>query len=395
MVMTHGMMSACVAGMTLSVLMGYSSAASAVQLTDDLDLTGAIRMRVDEDSSRDLHEIGLDTIMLGLKYDSGNWIGAARYRLYGMDYPYQYYSHVGGLSFMEYAYVGYRFNPDEQLQVGLNQVPIGLQPYFSSTFYETMGNAIGLEDIWQLGVKYIRDADNWNVQAGYYARPAWPGRGSSTGTTYAIVVTPADTGLAGGSNNVERDLVIARLARRFENDGWVGEAGVTALTSTLWNRDSGRDGRRYVYVLHYAVDKGPWGAQLQFARQQMLPKNPGDDSSVTFGGYDGTYNVASRGNLYTIGLSYLFPEKYVGGWVSDVRVYESYSLYEKSERQFHDSQRFTLGTSFSVKFLSVAVEWLNGRNDPYLGGSSYAQSAAAGGTNSWWGQFYINIGYYF
>jgi hypothetical protein len=48
-----------------------------------------------------------------------------------------------------------------------------------------------------------------------------------------------------------------------------------------------------------------------------------------------------------------------------------------------------------LKKLWIAVEWLNGRNDPYFGGSSYTQSLAAGGTDHWKGQFYMNIGYYF
>jgi hypothetical protein len=48
-----------------------------------------------------------------------------------------------------------------------------------------------------------------------------------------------------------------------------------------------------------------------------------------------------------------------------------------------------------VKALYIAVEWLNGRNDPYIGGSSYTQSLAEGGTDHWENQLYANIGYYF
>ncbi|WP_404547957.1 hypothetical protein [Dyella jejuensis] len=393
--MTHRRLPAYGAGLLFSILFGTSAPVLAVKVSDHLDLGGAVRVRVDEDASRGIHKWGLDTIMLSARYDSDSWIGAARYRFYGKDYPFQYVRRFGEISFAEYAWIGYRFDSSRQLQLGLNQVPFGLQPYYSGTFYETLGNVIGLEDVWELGAKYIQDVGDWNLQAGYYARTAWPGQGTSNGSTYSIVVTPADASVAGGSRNDERGLFVARAVRKLELGNWDGEAGVSAMSSALYNRDTRRYGRRYAYAVHYAGSNGPWGVKLQYARQQMAPRNAGDSRSVSFGGYDGTFNVASRGNFYTGDLSYSIPGKFVGGWITGVKVYGNYSLYDKSQKDFRNSQRFILGTSFSLKALWIAVEWLNGRNDPYLGGSNYAQSAAAGGSNVWRGQFYMNIGYYF
>nr|WP_199045132.1 hypothetical protein [Dyella sp. ASV24] len=369
--------------------------ANAVQVSDNLDLGGAIRVRADEDGSRGIHEIGFDTLMLSAKYDSDSWEGAARYRYYGNHYPFQYMQQFGNLQFMEYAWIGYKFDPGRQLQVGLNKVPFGLQPLYSDTFYETLGNVLGLEDLWELGAKYVQAGERWNFQGGYYARPAPPGHGSSNGTTYSIVPTPADSYVDGGSRNVERDMVMARLARTATLGGWTGEVGASALVSKLYNRDTGQNGHRVAYAVHYAAANGPWSTKLQYTRIQMSPRNPLDNSTVSYGGYDGTFNVASRGNLYIGSLSYAWPGSYLGGWFSGVKTYASYNYYEKSQRSFNDSQRFILGTSFSLKKLWIAVEWQNGRNDPYFGGSSYTQSLAAGGTDHWTGQFYMNIGYYF
>lgn len=378
-----------------AMLMGSAPMAGAVKVTDNLDLGGAVRMRWDDDSSRDIHKFGLDTAMLSAKYASDSWIGAARYRFYGQAYPYQYTAHFGDVNFVEYAWVGYKFDNKKQLQVGLNQVPFGLQPLYSDTFYETLGNVVGLEDLEELGVKYVQDIDDWNVQVGYYARPAWPGHGTSHGTTYSVVVTPADSSVVGGSDNEERGLAIARLARKVQAGNWKGEVGASVLSSTLHNRDTGRDGRRHAYAVHYAASDGPWDVKLQFARQQMSPKNPGGDQTVTVGSYDGTFNLAGRGNLYLTSLGYEIPGRYLGGWISGMKLYGSYSLYDKSDASFRNSQRFILGTSFSLKSLQIYLEWLNGRNDPYLGGGSYTQSLASGGINSWKGQFYMNVGYYF
>lgn len=368
----------------------------AVQVTDDLDLGGAVRARVDRDASRGVREFGVDTLMLSAKYNSDSWIGAFRYRFYGKDYPYQYTHHFGDINFAEYAWIGYRFDPTQQVQVGLNQIPFGLQRLYSDTFLETLAFTMGLEDVEEVGAKYIKDASDWNLQVGYYARPAWRGHGTSNGSTYSTVVTPADSYVAGGSRNVERNMFVGRLAHNLQTGAWKGELGASVLASTLYNLDTHRDGQRYAAAVHYAGKNGPWSVRLQYTRQTMSPRNPdGNSQTISLGGYDGTYNMATRGSLYQANASYAIAGSYLGGWIKDAELYTSYDLYMKSNTQFRNTQRWIIGTSFSLKFLSIYVEWREGRNDPYVGDNSYAQSLASGGVNDWRGQLFMSIGYYF
>jgi len=70
----------------------------------------------DHDPARDIGEFGIDTAMLRVTCTSDIWIGAARYRWYGKDYPCQYTQHFGDVSFAEYARIGYKFDPDRQAQ---------------------------------------------------------------------------------------------------------------------------------------------------------------------------------------------------------------------------------------------------------------------------------------
>lgn len=387
---------ASTAVLLFSLLALFSAPALTVEVTDKLDLGGGIRARYDDDASRGIHKFGIDTLMLSATYNSDSWIGAARYRFYGKDYPYQYTDHFGDIHFTEYAWIGYRFDASQQVQVGLNQVPFGLQPMYSDTFMETVASGMGLEDLYEVGAKYMKDMGDWNLQAGYYAHPAWPGHGNSRGTTYSVVATQADPTIAGGSNNAERDMFVGRLARNVQFGGWKGELGASLLTSTLYNRDTHRDGRRNEFALHYSGTKGPWGAKLQYTRHLMSPKNPdGHNQMITVGAYDGTYNMATRGNLYQANGHYDIAGSYLGGWVKDMQLYTSYDIYAKSNPQFRNTQRWIAGTAFSLKMLSIYVEWREGRNDPSIGGSDYAQSLAAGGTNRWKGQLFVSLGYYF
>lgn len=379
----------------VALLSSLATPALAVQVSDHLDLGGAVRARWDYDPDRDIQTFNFDTAILSAKYSSDTWIGAAKYRFYGGAYPYRYTDKVGDVAFAENAWIGYRFNPEQQVQVGLNQIPFGLQPYFGSTFFETLGNVVGLEDIEQVGAKYIQQSADWNLQAGYYLRPAWQGKGTSNGRTYSSVVSSADSYVADGSHNRERNTLVLRVARAVQLGDWASEVGVSGLTSTLKNNDTGNDGRRNAMAVHYLGKNGPWGVQLQAARQQMSPRNPGTDELVTLGGYDGTFNVASRGNLYVADLSYDVDGKYLFDQVSGVKLYANYSAFDKSASAYKTSQRMILGSSFSLSKLWIATEWLFGKNDPYIGGSSYAQSLGAGGSNQWENQVYVNIGYYF
>lgn len=379
----------------IPVLGAFAAPAMAVQVTDNLDLGGAVRARWDYDPDRDIQTFNFDTAFLTAKYNSDTWIGAAKYRFYGRYYPYKYTSNVGDIQFAESAWIGYKFNPDQQVQVGLNQVPFGLQPYFGSTFYETLGNVVGLEDLEEIGAKYIQQSGDWNIQAGYYLQPAWQGKGTSNGDTYSSVVSKADSYVTDGSNNQERNTVVLRVAKALDLGPWKSEVGISGLTSTLENKDTNNNGRRNAVAVHYIGKNGPWGVQLQAARQQMSPRNPGTDELVTLGGYDGTFNVASRGNLYVADVSYDVSGKYLFDQISGVKLYANYSAFDKSPDDFKTSQRMILGTSFSVSKLWIATEWLYGKNDPYIGGSSYTQSLGAGGSNQWENQLYMNIGYYF
>lgn len=378
----------------LSVFVFLNPKGFAAAVTENLDIGGAIRARFDYDPDRDIQKLSFDTIRIDAKYKSDSWIGAGSYRCYGGSYPYEYTNSICDVAFASYAWIGYKFDPTQQVQVGLNQVPFGLQPYFGTTFFEGLGNVIGLEDVHNLGVKYLKDTPEWNLQAAYYVNDGGQWKGTSRGgKSYSTNVADADDYVVDGSDNKETHKLAVRLTRKLDIAGWASEVGGSVLTSTLENKDTDDDGRRSAFALHYNGKNGRWGTALQATRQQMNAENAGTNKTVTFGGYDGTFNVAAKGNLYVAHVSYDVPGTY---WLaSGVQVYTNYSRFDKSESAFKDSQRFIAGTSFSFKDLWIAVEWLHGKNDPYVGGSSYSESLGVGGSNQWENQLYTNIGYYF
>ncbi len=378
-------------------LIGSAFPVFALQVTDNLQVGAALRARIDYDPDRDIQKLNFDTFRPYINYNSDTWIASARYRFYGKAYPYQYTQRFGDISFAEYAWVGYKFDENRQVQVGLNQVPFGILPYFSNTVTETLGYTLGLEDLYEVGAKYKQKIGDWDLQAGYYIRPAWQGKGTSKGgVSYSNVPADADSYVEDGSNNQERNMIALRVAKTVDLDGWKTELGVSALTSQLQNRDTDDNGRRNALALHMTGTKGALTTGLLAARQQMSPRNPGNDDVVTLGGYDSSYNIASRGTLLMADLNYDIAGKYLGDWVSAIKLYGNYSTFLKSGNGYEDTQRYIAGASFMLgEHVFIAGEWIFGKNDPYVGGSSYTQSLAAGGSNQWENQVLANFGYYF
>jgi hypothetical protein len=134
---------------------------------------------------------------------------------------------------------------------------------------------------------------------------------------------------------------------------------------------------------------------LQAARYVNHVDNPpGQDSRVVImGAYDFPYQVAARGNLYIANLSYR-----LGNWgvLRDVTFYTDHSMLAKNARGFQDSLQQVYGVSFTpIDKVFVYVDYLRGRQQPYLGPNFSTGLAAGGADDRWHERVNINVGVYF
>ncbi len=376
--------------MPVTVLVGIIAAvgnvsAQAADGDGQLKIGGALRARYDYtfDYAQNVSKLNFDTFRIDVNYDSSTFFGSAQYRFYGGAYPYDYTSQVGRINFPAFAWLGYKTSDSTRVVVGLNQMPFGLLPYASNTFYQTLINNVGLEDVHNLGAKVLYKSGSVDLQFGF----------SKNGARYSVNVVDADSGVAGGSRNRERNIMVGRLAYALQHSANASsELGISALHSTLHNADTDDNGHRNAYALHYGGKFGPLGVLAEAGRQSMSPRNPAaDNGSVTFGAFDGTFNVASKGDFYSAEVSYALP--WVAGPVNQITPYLNYSAFIKDKSGFKNSERFIAGAHFNAGPLFVYTEMRWGKNDPYTG--DYVNGAAAGGDDVWKKVFFANIGYYF
>lgn len=363
--------------------------ALAVELGNGFRLGGALRYNYvykNWDPRYDgTGRVDFDTARVDAGYDRDAWLASSQYR---------YYRYRGGADthFLHHAWVGYRFNDATQLHVGLNPIPFGITPFASHNYFFSMAYYVGLEDSYNLGGKLIHHSGPWDLQLGFYARDGghWSGDSESSARyTFNIVEN-------GAVRNRERDTVIGRATYTFGKDtDRSSEFGVSLLSGRLPNATTGRDGNRHAGAVHYRGDYGPWGIMLQATRYVNSVENPpGQDRRVVImGAYDFPYAVAARANLYTANLSY-----HVGEWgaLRDITVYADYSVVAKDAAGYRDSQQQVLGVSFApVDKVFVYVDYLRGRQHPYIGPNFSTGLAEGGVDDSWHERVNVNVGVYF
>lgn len=359
---------------------------------DDVDRAGAPKAS---------EHLDFDTLALKAAYDSETIFGAAQYRFYGGSSIYGprngYRGFPGEVSFPLYAYLGYKFTREDSVTAGMNQVPFGLVPYFGASFIETLGFTMGLEEVYNLGVKYAHVEPEFNYQLAYYpgANPNAVGA-SVDSARYSTNIVKADSYVLGGSRNAEENMIIGR-AEYFlvKNDVTSFAIGGSLWHSDVYNLDTRSTGSKQLEGVHVLGTYGPWGFKAIYVRQDINPKNPTRNDQITVGGFDFSYNMATHGNFVSAEVTYKIADP-IGPFTAVP--YFGYSAYYKDKASFRTSERFILGSAWTLTAdpnLVIYTEGVFGRNDPYVGAGQFNSGLAMGGDNRWKSRFIMSIGYYF
>ncbi len=110
----------------------------------------------------------LDTFRVNVSLDYGQLIGKLEYRWYD------------GYNFLHTGWLGYDFKEQGELQVGVTRVPFGPGPYgVSQSWFFDQHYYVGLADDMDLGVKYLREWNNWRLAFAYFASSERDWKGAS------------------------------------------------------------------------------------------------------------------------------------------------------------------------------------------------------------------------
>ncbi len=358
----------------------------------------------------------LDTFRINLDYERDNWLGKAEYRFY----PGYGTNNADSYHFVHTAWIGYRFDNSDELQVGLNRAPFGPGAYgVSQSWLFDQHYYVGLSDNMNVGFKYTTDRiDNWTFDLAFYALPTPTGTGNNFGRdssrySYDVVDETGDGYEESHQFNL-RGVYSTQLGAVAADLGGSLQYGILKSNGPQSNGDM------FAGSIHGILKWNNWTLTPQLTYYNYSVDANDDeggnllsDKVVQMGAYDFPTLVAAEAWIPAVSLSYYYETPQVD-WLDYMIPYIEYSSIMKSESSFNDSELFIVGTAFARGgwYIYADLGFSNGNDfvgnragydDPTsnntvgnLTNAGFSSNRfGANTTNDWETRFNINFGYYF
>ncbi len=400
----------------LSVLLICIPATGMAFVIGDLSIGGAIRANytfgdyTDSNGDSDISPpsrseddggtFALDTFRINLDYSKDNFLAKVEYRFY----PGYGTNNHDGYHFLHTGWLGYNFNEQSQLQVGVNRVPFGPGPYgVSQSWLFDQHYYIGLSDDMDLGIKYIQSIDNLTLDFAYYICD----EGNYFGDTEDSSRYSYDVVNTTGHGYEELHQFNFRAIYKIEGDQLTTNVGASLQYGLLDSHGSQDNGDHYAGSLHSVFEFANFklATQITYYEYDVDDEQPlGTDELVQFGAYDFPTLVAAEAWVPAVSLSYCLETPQLN-WLEYIIPYIEYSSILKEESDFNDSNMFVAGAAWANKGWYIYSEvGLSDGNDFIGNEAGYGSSPGpewasnrfgANQSNEWEYRFNINFGYYF
>ncbi len=315
-----------------------------------------------------------------------------------LSFEYRFYP-TFGTNFIHHGWVGYNFSDITQMQLGVTQVPFGNLKYASHNWWFVTPYYVGLEDDYDMGIKFTHTPNNWKLSFAYFFQPEPAGPASGTASygiggsgRYSYDVIPAPN-----QSNEERNQLNARATYTLKH-GNLGttDLGASAEFGGIYNSALEEYGNHYAGAIHANSNFGPINIKAQYTYYNYNAKNDSGQSLdiVQMGAYgSGTYDVAAEASMYTLGIAYSVPVNF--GPITNIQFYDDYTYTDKTNPSFYDTQQNTLGFLITAGSVYTYVDLASGINHPWLT-NSFGTGLGKGVKDAGWNtRFNINMGYYF
>lgn len=362
----------------------------------EITLGGALRFNYNysdwiKESRKQGGEFGYDVFRINA---NGKWKNIS------FNAEYRFYANSSGGGMLKHGWIAYHFDPKNQLQFGQNVVPFGVLPYNSHNWFFSINYYLGLEDDSDMGIKFIHEDEKWQVDAAFYKNSDIIDFHSSDG------ISTSRYGYDIGGKNKEINQGNLRVVRRF-GEIVQNEIGVSGEIGGLYNTETERTGSRSAFAAHYELNYKNWNLKAQYANFNISPKDPieiqdedGDwipnpaveEGYVEMAAYGALYNMARKGETYTLGVSYHLPVN--KGILDAVTFYNDFGWFHKRIKGMKDSYQNVAGAMLSMGPIYTYIDFAMGKNHPWLG-PGWTDSLAKGDSDKWNTRFNINVGYYF
>ncbi|MCW3786541.1 hypothetical protein [Plebeiibacterium sediminum] len=318
----------------------------------------------------------------------------AAYKGLKLNAEYRFYSSGFGGGMLKQGWIQYDFKDNSQFQLGLTQVPFGITTYNSNSWFFSLNYYVGLEDDHDMGLKYSRSNDKWDLDLAFFKNAEENSFGNLSDVDDSRYAYDVGSLGDGTYRNKELNQFNAKVNYKFGKT-LKSKLGASAQYGALLNLDTEDIGNRNAFAVHYEATYNKWNLKAQFTSYNYNPEAPDGESEdmIAMTAYGAPYLVASKATLYTIGLNHTFPVEW--GPVSSVMVYNDFGYMNKNLDEFEDTMMNDFGFLLTAGSVYTYIDFAAGKNQPWLG-NEWTNGLASGNPDAEWEmRFNINIGYYF
>lgn len=311
----------------------------------------------------------LELLRADLDAGTGPFSFSAQYRWYD------------GFDAVHHAYAGWQFSDATQLKAGIQQVPFGLLPTVSQSFWFGSGYYLGIEDDYDPGLVVIHRSGSTTWHLGWFSGDEYGSGARYDRYSFDVAQTEA-------LPYRERQ----RLHARVENArDWAGGdllLGASAFAGKVQNTQTRRHYGHQGAALHAQWTRDGWTAQLQWARYRY--DVPGDRIAIS--AFQSPFQVAAQADVPSANIAYSFGQK---GWLDDITCYNNLSMTRPVGHRagLRNSWQNVTGCSLQKGVMLTYVDWIAGRNMWFAGGDGIGISE--GGPSRWHSRLNLNLGFYF
>ncbi|MGM0648119.1 MAG: hypothetical protein ACQESZ_07005 [Bacteroidota bacterium] len=329
-----------------------------------------------------------------------------------LSFEYRFYP-TFGTHFIHHGFLGYGLSDDVYMELGVTQVPFGLETYASNSWWFNGNYYVGLEDDYDMGINFdITPSENLTFSLAYFRQqepegPGWQGPtfGNSGPGRYSYDVVPGtikmpnDT-VATGVSLRELNQFNARVAYKVTDNI---EIGGSAQMGQLYNTVQDVSDWTTAFAAHIDGSVAGLNFKAQYSMYDYTATDDNGDETeiIQMGAYGDQYysganysgGVATKANMYTASVAY--PISVDWGPISSISPHVDYTFIDKSNENFYDTQHLIPGILVTAGGIYTYIDYAMGKNQPWLT-ENFGKGLGTGVEDPDWNKrFNINIGYYF
>lgn len=354
----------------IAILLGVACAGAAVAGEEDaFHFGGAVRINsgwLDYGAGKQDLNTDLELVRLDSRGRKGRLSYSLQYRFYN------------DFEAIHHAWIGVDV-AGGQLRGGVQQVPFGLLPYASHSFWFGSGYYLGIEDDYDLGVLWERERNGVRWHAGVFLADEYGDAKRFDRYSFDVAQTP-------GLPYRERARVLLRRAVAWERGGANWEWGMSGFAGRIENVDSGREHDHQGLAVHAQWQRDQWTVQGQWAAYRY--DVPGQ--RIALSAFAFPFEIASTAQVISANLARDLPTP---SWLDSLRCYNNLSTTQVSGQGRRDSWQNVTGCSIGRGPMFTYVDWIAGYNMWFIGGPGVGIDDAGGAR--WRSRLNINFGFYF